>query len=149
MKKTFLILGISMLALGSVSSCGKKGCTDANADNYDASAKKDDESCTYTASLVFYYSQTTYLNDMLSPGHTNLEYFVESESVGTFPADNAWVSASAPDCNSSGVFQVDISLSKQSKKLLSYEVKDADDGTSLYTGSVNVDGGACTAIKLQ
>lgn len=37
------ILGLS-LALGTTS-CKKKGCTDANATNYDANAKKDDGSC--------------------------------------------------------------------------------------------------------
>jgi hypothetical protein len=39
-----LIGGLLMLT----PSCKKKGCTDPNADNFSAEAKKDDESCTYT-----------------------------------------------------------------------------------------------------
>ena len=36
------------LMFGSISSCKKKGCTDASAANYSEEAKKDDESCVYT-----------------------------------------------------------------------------------------------------
>jgi hypothetical protein len=42
-----------ILALGlAVSSCKKKGCTDATALNYDANAKKDDGSCNYPPAYV-------------------------------------------------------------------------------------------------
>ncbi|UPT66705.1 MAG: hypothetical protein M0D57_20065 [Sphingobacteriales bacterium JAD_PAG50586_3] len=39
----------SMLLVGTAtfSSCGKEGCTDVNADNYDADATDDDATCAY------------------------------------------------------------------------------------------------------
>ena len=43
--KTLLILTLAGATL--VSSCKKKGCTDQDAENFDAKAKKDDGSCTY------------------------------------------------------------------------------------------------------
>ena len=38
---------IAAMTLTTFTSCKKEGCTDANADNYDDKAKKDDGSCTY------------------------------------------------------------------------------------------------------
>lgn len=46
MKKIILFLGISV-ALTSLSSCEKKGCTDSMANNYSSKAKKDDGSCKF------------------------------------------------------------------------------------------------------
>jgi hypothetical protein len=42
-----LIILISIFSLTIFSGCKKEGCTDENANNYDAKAKKDDGSCTY------------------------------------------------------------------------------------------------------
>ena len=47
MKKiNFIILMLAVLPLV-ITSCKKKGCTDATASNYDANAKRDDGTCTY------------------------------------------------------------------------------------------------------
>jgi hypothetical protein len=43
----FTVLSLSFLLLGSITSCKKEGCTDKDAKNYDAKAKKDDGSCQY------------------------------------------------------------------------------------------------------
>ncbi|MEX1003196.1 MAG: DUF4856 domain-containing protein [Crocinitomicaceae bacterium] len=74
MKKTALLI---LLASLSMVSCKKKGCTDENAVNYSAEAKKDDGSCTYYEtpstyqftdndgkSTVSYSGQTDRLNQM-------------------------------------------------------------------------------------
>tara|TARA_B110000908_G_scaffold165482_1_gene215019 strand:- start:258 stop:710 length:453 start_codon:yes stop_codon:yes gene_type:complete len=47
MKKGQILLLAAILAVGTVTSCKKKGCIDANADNYSTEAKKDDGSCSY------------------------------------------------------------------------------------------------------
>ena len=57
MKRTLLLL--SLIGLVSLGSCKKKGCMDPLANNYDESAEKDDESCTYDVAPA-YTMPTTY-----------------------------------------------------------------------------------------
>ncbi|NBR14054.1 MAG: DUF4856 domain-containing protein [Crocinitomicaceae bacterium] len=51
------VIAVAFLALASVTSCKKKGCTDPTAYNYSSEAKKDDGSCSYDAP---YTIPTTY-----------------------------------------------------------------------------------------
>jgi hypothetical protein len=53
------------VVLVTLSSCGKKGCTDSNATNYCDECKKDDGSCTYKASVQFWYNQTLLVLQLL------------------------------------------------------------------------------------
>ncbi|NCA21727.1 MAG: hypothetical protein EBS86_11405, partial [Crocinitomicaceae bacterium] len=43
------VIAVAFLALTSVTSCKKKGCTDPEAYNYSSEAKKDDGTCNYDA----------------------------------------------------------------------------------------------------
>ena len=43
----FMILFIGIMSVLSLTGCQKEGCTDANANNYDPDAKKNDGSCLY------------------------------------------------------------------------------------------------------
>lgn len=47
MKKGQILILAAVLSMGTITSCKKKGCTDANADNYSTEAKKDDGTCTF------------------------------------------------------------------------------------------------------
>ena len=53
---------MTALAVLTFDSCKKEGCTNADADNYDSSAKKDDGSCTYTGRHVIWYNSATAVN---------------------------------------------------------------------------------------
>ena len=55
---TFLILGVILFFV----SCQKKGCTDATASNYDADAKKNDNSCVYRNNSIDFDKQGLLLN---------------------------------------------------------------------------------------
>lgn len=55
MKKLLLLTAIISIGMAS---CKKKGCTDPAAVNYSADAKKDDESCKYTPTIVITGAET-------------------------------------------------------------------------------------------
>jgi hypothetical protein len=60
MKKSFLF--IILIAATGITSCKKKGCTDATAVNYSESAKKDDGSCAYKPIITLNGSSTVTIN---------------------------------------------------------------------------------------
>ena len=102
MKK--LLVFVFIVAL--LGSCGKEGCNDPQAKNYDSSVKKDDGTCLYsilgdwelqtyilngddlTSTLSHYivhlYSDSSYLTEQLSPGDSS--YF---ETRGTFTLNDS------------------------------------------------------------
>ena len=47
MKSIYLNLGFLLILVFTISSCQKQGCTNANAENYDADATEDDGTCTF------------------------------------------------------------------------------------------------------
>lgn len=150
MKKTLLFVAVGLLGF---TSCKKEGCTDANAFNYDVTAEKDDESCTYQATGVFYYSQDTYLNKMISPAIPQLEYFIDGASIGVFNSDDGWVAESGtlPDCNSTVHAVVNVSMGAQLQKLHNWEVTNAANGEPIpgFAGNMVFVGGTCHAIELE
>jgi hypothetical protein len=74
---TIKILTVAFLAILSVTSCKKKGCTDPEAYNYSDEAKKDDGSCSYEAP---YTIPTTYSFTDAS-GNTTVNYSGQTERL--------------------------------------------------------------------
>ena len=70
MKRTLLLL--SLIGLVSLGSCKKKGCTDPLANNYDESAEKDDESCTYNVAPAYTVPTTYAFTD--ADGNSTVSY---------------------------------------------------------------------------
>ena len=70
MKRTLLLL--SLISLVSLGSCKKKGCTDPLANNYDESAEKDDESCTYDVAPAYTVPTTYAFTD--ADGNSTVSY---------------------------------------------------------------------------
>ncbi|MBU2019706.1 MAG: hypothetical protein KJ941_08680, partial [Bacteroidetes bacterium] len=91
--KTFQILLIG-LVLVVFSACKKKGCTDASAKNYNSKAKKEDQSCEYTSTIIFWYSQAT--RDVLEISYP-LRVRVGGKQAGLIYSGNAF-SAEPIDC---------------------------------------------------
>ncbi len=146
MKKTLFILGIGLLALGS---CKKEGCNNSNASNYDSGAEKDDGSCTFEGNVVFYYSQNTYLNDLLPNGYTNLDYYVDGNILGTKSADNSWTASGTPDCSAGDLMTGTLDMAGQESRLYTFEVKNNADDVVIFSGDQIINANTCNAILLQ
>ena len=95
MKKTRILFALSAILLLGISSCGKGGCTDKNAFNYNSSATKDDGTCiSIGTEMTGVYSGTLF--DSVSNGagntYSNYQYTVvklSDNSIQLFPPTNA------------------------------------------------------------
>ena len=135
---------MTALAVLIFDSCKKEGCTNADADNYDSSAKKDDGSCTYSGEMVLWYNITTSV-DMAIDGITSLTYYVDGSVVGSSDASVYWTGS--PECGTNGSITVSKNLGPSNSKSYSYSVKDQD-GAEVWSGTLNFVGNQCTAIQL-
>lgn len=142
--KKFILFTMTALAVLTFDSCKKEGCTNADADNYDSSAKKDDGSCTYTGRHVIWYNSATAVN-LAYDGITSLTYYVDGAVVGSSSASVYWTGS--PDCGTNGSITVSKNLGTSNSKSFSYSVKDQDDA-EVWSGTLNFVGNQCTAFQL-
>ena len=147
MLKTNTILPILILIVG-LSACRKEGCTDEKAENYNEKAKKDDATCTYSGSVVFWLNNTTSVF-LQSSNVTYIEVFVNGNKIGGMSTSSSF--GAAPNCFEGGVtYQKD--LGSSNSNTASYEVKNSSlnpNGPTIYSGTIQVIGGECSSFQIQ
>lgn len=143
MKNTLTILVLTLLAF-SFNSCSKEGCTDPDSENFCEECKREDHSCTYKCSVVFWYNSVV-ANNLVNDGAVTLYYYVNGNLIGSSAANVYW--SSAPDCNQGGSlsFTKDMGTSKSMSE--SYQVKDQT-GYVYWSGTVSYEGGKCKTMEL-
>lgn len=99
--RTIFLLGLAATLFVILPSCGKKGCTDPLASNYDPDAKKDDNSCIYDsdeseekALMITTGAQTIEPNETI----TYQAVFVDVEGNQTPAASVQWSSSNTNVC---------------------------------------------------
>ena len=135
-----LFLGIGLL----FTSCKKEGCTDADAQNYNSEAKKDDGTCTFEAKHVVWYGETA-ANALVADGATSLTYYVDGQIVGSGAANLYWTSA--PDCGQDGSITISRDLGSVKTQSYTYSVVDQT-GWEYWSGIFNFNANTCTTIEL-
>lgn len=133
-------------------SCKKEGCLDANATNYDSEVKKDDGSCTYEASAVFWIDAQT-SGGLQNNWIDELKFYIDENYIGKMSTNSSLLIA--PQCNSGGISHLE-NLGSNKSKLINYKVKyDQQSGPNtfteeiIYEGSLNLIGGNCQSFQLQ
>jgi len=145
-KKAAYSLAAMCLAVILFTACGKKGCTDAYATNYCDECKKDDGSCTYKATVQFWYDKATADDLINNVNSTSLTYYVDGVIIGSSAASVYFTGE--PSCSQNGVVGVTKDLGKLKTKTSTYKVVDNNDET-LWEGSVTFDATkSCTSIQL-
>jgi hypothetical protein len=143
MKQIFKLLSITFLLL-MISSCKKEGCTDADATNYNIDAKKDDGSCTYEGSVVFWYDETVATN-LVTDGAVSLTYSVGGVLAGSQAANIYWTGA--PECGQNSSITYTYNLGGVKTNALTYSIKDQTDW-EYWSGLVNIDANTCKSVQL-
>lgn len=145
MKKNLKILLILTLIL-SIQSCSKKvGCSDPNAENYNADAKKDCNCCEYKGNLVFWQGKTS-ADDFATLGVKTLFYYVDEQLVGSSSATQYW--NGAPNCGQNGTITVTKDLKGSKSRAFTYKIND-ESGTTWYDGIINFDANTCLSFELK
>jgi hypothetical protein len=88
MRKILSALCITAFLAFTISSC-RKGCTDKNALNYNASAKADDQSCLYNGSVVFWYDSLQYTGAIVVRMADSTEGHIRYDVTGAGPSCGA------------------------------------------------------------
>lgn len=107
MKNIFTLSLAVVTALASFTGCKKEGCNDPDATNYDVDAGKDDGSCIFEGSVVFWYNAAT-ADFMQSLGVDELNFYVDGNLVGTRNINDFYTTQ--PDCGDAGSITVVKSL---------------------------------------
>lgn len=144
----FLNLPLVLLFCGvltfSLNSCSKKGCTDPDSVNFNADAGKDDGTCTYEGSVVFWFGQAT-SDSLWYDGSSTLTYTVDGTVVGTEDVNVYWTGA--PDCGQSGSITVTKDLGSDKTKTFTYSVVD-DLGLEIWGGNLEFTANTCWGHEL-
>lgn len=142
MKFNYLLFIVSFFI---ISSCKKEGCTDESANNTSADATKDDGSCTYTSSVVFWHTATT-RSALSNQGVSSLNFYLDGSLLGTTGITTVYTSA--PDCEDQTAFVRKIAYDEQSVKVLNYEVK-SQSNQLLFNGTITFTSNGCVSEELH
>jgi hypothetical protein len=146
-KFTSICAGVLLIVSLVFTSCSKEGCTDSNATNYCSDCKKDDGSCTYKATIQFWYNQTT-ANNLINdtPPSTSLTYYVDGTIIGSSAASVYYTGD--PNCTQNGVIRITKDLGKAKTKSATYKVVD-NLGITIWEGNITFDASkSCTSVQL-
>lgn len=145
MKQVFTFSFAVLAALVTFSGCKKEGCNDPNATNYNEDAAKDDGSCTYEGSAVFWFNQGT-ANFMESLGVSELNFYFEGNLIGTRSIADFYTVQ--PDCADAGSVTVTKSLGDKKSRNFMFTVEDQDNFL-IDQGLMGIRGGECTVYRVD
>ncbi len=146
MKSIFYLFIAITISLSS--SCKKpvEGCTDIDADNFEALAEEDNGTCYFSGGAVFYHNLagSQYLLDNDIP---YARVLIDNVSHGILSANVHW--SFIPSCSSEDAITIqNYGLAYQKSKQFNYRVEEPD-GTLLDAGTFMIRANSCEAILLN
>ena len=137
---------ISLLLICSFvfTSCKKEGCTDDKAENYQVFASKDNGSCVYRGSVVFWYRLTVF-SGLSNAGISSLSLFINDELKMQHPA--GFFSPSEPICGTTNTMSLELDLGNTNTKVFDFEIKDQN-GNIIWSGVINASAKQCSSYEL-
>ncbi len=136
-----LVVGLTLI----VTSCAKKGCIDEDATTYSSSAKKDDGTCRYEGSKVFWISDSS-AQQMLNDGIQSLTLYIEDDIEAQIQLTSQTFTVS-PDCGDANATTVVRNLLSARTRAFSYRVLD-DQSVKRWAGAFTMNGNQCEPFEL-
>jgi hypothetical protein len=145
-RKSHFILSFAFMSLVAVSCSKEEGCTDSSATNFSESAEKDDGSCKYKGSVVFWYNQATSNYLTSDPPSQSLVFYVDGAVVGSTAANVYW--NSAPACGTNGSITVEKDLGTSKSKSFAFKVVD-NNNYEHWSNNVVIQANSCFKLQLS
>lgn len=134
MKSKIHFLSITILGILLFTNCGKKGCTDKDAVNYDSKAKKNDGTCKYEGSAMFWMNGSTTTN-----GAVDVVLNSQNSSI------TVDITSGTPSCGQSGC----ANFTKLPVGTYNWTAEDQFPVSYQKSGSVTISANTCTKIRLN
>ena len=135
---------VAMATFTIFTACTESGCTDTDAINYSADATKDDGSCQFVGSVVFWYNEAT-SSALQNDGATLLNFNLDGEIIGTLGTTYYW--NASPDCDQSGAISYIKNLGEEKIRSFSYSIKDQAN-VEYWSGTIELEANTCIAFQL-
>jgi hypothetical protein len=146
MKKIqLLFFSIAILGLISLNGCKTEGCTDPDSATFNTDADKDDGSCEYDGSIVFWYGEDA-ADGLTNDGATSLTFYLDGQIVGSTSTSVFWTAA--PTCGDNASITATKDLSNVKTQSYSYRVVDQTD-YEYWSGTVNINANTCLQQELS
>jgi hypothetical protein len=144
MKMTCITLLVCVLTI--FTSCKKEGCIDKDALNYDAKAKKDDGSCEFSASVVFWIDEEgqAFLDDQNA---YILTFLFNDKIKGIKFANSLEVKEKAPSCRADGAITFTQFLGNDKTYFGFYSVV-SEMGDIIFAGPLFLNANQCRKLRL-
>lgn len=156
MKTTIFYSTLALISAIFLNSCTKKeGCTEPNATNYCEDCKKNDGSCIYQGSVIFWWKQdfATYVT---STGSIKMEVYLNEKYAGnTYLYKNGgelkyW--AAAPACSNSDALTISKLYNNSKTQTMQVKFKflcPAGSCLAAKTGEVTFSANTCTPYEIK
>lgn len=125
--------------------CGKRGCTDKNATNYDEEAEKNIDNCMYEGRVVFWFDQSV-TTKLVENEVFNLIYFLNNRRVGG--STSGQFGSSNAECGMPGLVTAQYNLEKRKSREFDYIVKDQNDKI-WWQGKITLEANTCKKLQLE
>ncbi len=140
-----LIIPVLLILALTLTGCrGNRGCTDPEAVNYDPYAERDDRSCEYEGSLVFWFGQTA-SEALVDDGAISLTYWLDGELVGSSATSVYW--SGPPECGANASVTVNKNIGRRKSAIYRFEVIDQDDWI-YWSGDIEIAANICMQLQL-
>ena len=127
-------------------SCKKEGCIDKDALNYDSKAKKDDGSCEFSASVVFWIDEEgqAFLDDQNA---FILTFFFNDKIKGIKFTNSLEVKEKSPSCRADGAITFTQYLGNDKTYFGFYSVV-SEMGDIIFAGPLFLNANQCRKVRL-
>jgi hypothetical protein len=147
MKSLSTVLAVfAMLLL--LNSCKQKGCTDTKAYNFCYDCKKDNGTCVYYGTAVFWWDKAT--DDSLRKYNIHHTVLVSEGFMWSYynTTQNLYTST-APGCGDRGIFNYSRELAGGAPATITYQIRNTFDQQVIWDGTMNLNIDHCQVIQLK